>query len=482
MTERTIQIPRVVCTIPAPVFLVALAALLSLTARIASGQLPLADALLTADRAGFANRAAAGTRTAQHGAALGALRGILPSVRFDAGYVRTTDPIGTFGATLRQRAATAADFDPARLNHPDAVGNYGTAVVVEQPLFNADAWTGRRAASRAEDAAAETQQWTTLSTRAGVVRAYYGAVLAAERATTLGAALTAARAHVRDAESLVRNGSATKSDALLATVRADDIESQLLDASGNSTNALRQLEIALGQEPTGNIVLPRELPGSAAIRQAASGDTAREAATQRGDVEAAQSVLDASRADVTRAHSAYVPRVNGFARYDWNSAATLYGGDKNWTVGVMASWAPFAGASEIADAETAAGHAAAARAGADGAIAKAKLELETTRVALGVALARLDIAEHAAAQSGEAHRMVARKYDAGLASIAELLDAHAVQVQSALALSQSRFAVIAASAERKLALGRDPGALAVLDGSSPTVGGNTSRTEPEQRR
>ena len=81
----------------------------------------------------------------------------------------------------------------------------------------------------------------------------------------------------------------------------------------------------------------------------------------------------------------------------------------------MASWSPLAGASELADVEATAGRAQAAQAQAEAARANARLEIEQTRTALSVALTRLDIAEHAAAQSAEAHRIVSRKYSGGLA-------------------------------------------------------------------
>ena len=75
----------------------------------------------------------------------------------------------------------------------------------------------------------------------------------------------------------------------------------------------------------------------------------RAPAEPRADVRAATDALAAARGDALRAKASLVPRLNGFARYDWNSPTGLYAGDRNWTVGVMASWNPFAGASELAD-------------------------------------------------------------------------------------------------------------------------------------
>ena len=69
-------------------------------------------------------------------------------------------------------------------------------------------------------------------------------------------------------------------------------------------------------------------------------------------------------------------------------------------------------------------------------------------------------------QSAEAHRIVSRQYEGGLVTIAELLDAQAADIESSLGLSQARYAVIVAAAERRLALGLDPGSLAALDDAS----------------
>lgn len=448
---------------------VAIFGLCAATAAPAAAQLTLADALRTADRAAYGNRVAAATAAAEAAHALSPLAGILPSVHVEAGYIRTTDPIGAFGATLRQRSVTQANFDPQRLNYPRAIGNYQGGIVVEQPIFNADAWTGRRAAVRAADASSASEQWTRLSTRVDVVRAYYGAVLAAERARTLVSAARAAHAHVAQAEAMQRQGLVTKSDVLLASVRAGDVDTQLAEAEGAARTSLQQLAVLLGgdggnAEPS--LAPPALLPATAQIVALAAADTSDVAPAERADVQAASRGLDAARADALRARSAYLPRVNSFARYDWNSADRLYTGDRNWTVGIMASWSVFAGAGDLADVEATRSHLASAQAQAEGARAQARLELQQSRTALTVALTRLTFAEQGAAQSAEAHRIVGRKYEGGLATVVELLDAQAVETQSALALAQARWSAIVADAERRQALGLDPASLAVLDDNS----------------
>jgi outer membrane protein TolC len=170
--------------------------------------------------------------------------------------------------------------------------------------------------------------------------------------------------------------------------------------------------------------------------------------------------------------------VNSFARYDWNAPSGAFAGQRNWTVGVMASWSLFAGASELADVRGAAGRELAARAQADAAVAQARLEAEQTRTTLDVALQRLGIAEQGAAQGAEAHRLVAKRYGGGLATVAELLDAQATETGSALALSNARYEVITAAAARRQALGADPGALAALDDAARPVAAVPAAPDP----
>lgn len=439
------------------------AALALLAPAAAQAQLTLREALATADADAYANRIAAGNADADDARALAPLEGILPSLRLETAFMRTNDPLGAFGSTLRQRQVTPAAFDPAALNYPAATNTYQAGAIAEVPLVNADAWVGRRAARRAAHASDAGLTWTRLGTRVDVIKAYYGAVLAAERVATLEAAARAAHAHVEQAQSMVRQGLVTKSDALLASVRAGEVDAQLAEAQGDAANARHGLAVLLGRGDRPDLALPASLPDAARIRAVAADDTADMPLGGRADLEAAAAGLDAARTDQMRARATLLPRINAFGRYDWNDAARSFGGEKSWTVGVMASWSLFAGASEISDIQVAAGRAAAARAGAEAAQAAAKLEQEQTRTTLRVALQRLAIAERGAEQGAEAHRLVTRRYGGGLATAAELLDAQATETASALSLSHARYGVIVAAAERRRALGGDPGTLAVLD-------------------
>jgi len=425
----------------------------------AQAPLTLAEAFRRADSAAYANRIAGGDARARGSSATAALQGILPTLRAEAGWAQTDNPLGAFGFTLQQRGVSMASFDPASLNYPAAVTNWNGGLVAEVPLINVDAWFGRAAAGSAAAAADAGAGWTRETTRVDVARAYFGAILAREQVGTLEAAASAGRAHVRQAESMVTNGLATKSDALLASVQAGQVEAQLIGARGNARIALQRLALTLGQPGDTAFRLPDSLPSAEAIRHLPASDST----AVRLDVAAARLGVEAARRDVRRANAAYIPRLNGFGRYDWNSPDQPFGGQGSYTVGVMASWTPFAGASEIASRQAAQGRADAASAMAEAAEAGAALEESATRTQREVALAQLDIAALAVEQGTEAHRIVAKKYAGGLATVAELLGAAALETQTRLGLADARYQAIIADAAARQAAGADLMALTVLE-------------------
>ena len=427
----------------------------------AQAPLTLGEAFRRADSAAYSNRTAGGNAHAQSAQATASLQGILPTVRTEASYVRTDNPLAAFGFTLQQRGVSPASFSPASLNYPSPVTNWSGGVVAELPIFNADAWFGRAAASSAAAAARAGSGWTRATTRVDVTRAYFGAILAREQARTLETSTAAGQAHVRQAESMVTNGLATRSDALLASVQLGQLEAQLIGARGNTGIARERLALLLGQPGDIAFTLPDSLPSAAQIRNLVTPLTWDSAA--RLDVIAAQLGLEAAQRNVRRANARYIPRLNGFGRYDWNSPDQIFGGPSSYTVGVMASWSPFAGASEIADRRVAQGRADAARAMAEAAQAGAAVERNATQTQLAVAIAQLGIAEISVTQSAEAHRIVARKYTGGLATIAELLGAAAIETQTRLGLSEARYQAIVANAAARQAAGADLMALTVLE-------------------
>lgn len=431
----------------------------------AAGQTPLSlgQAMARADRQAYPNRIAQAQVTGRSADRDRTLQGLLPTVRAEAGWIRTTDPLNAFGFALRQRTVTQAAFAPDRLNHPRAISNLGTGVVLEQPLINPDLWFARSAASSMADAAHAQARWTASGTRLEVIAAYYGGILVREQVVALEAGYAAARSHVRMAQSLLDQGMVTRSDVLLAEVKAGELEASLAAAQGDLALAIGRLATTLGSPEDTTLMLPAALPALDLIRQL---HQASDSALPRADLEAARLGVDAAQGNLRRARATMLPRINSFARYDWNDSSALAGGQPSWTVGVMASWSFFSGGAELADQRAARAQRDGAVAMAEAAEAGARLDRATRENALAVALVTAGINGRAVAQSAEARRIVARKYEGGLATVTELLEANAIDVRSQLEYAAARYRAILAAAAWRQALGGDLMTMTILDGET----------------
>lgn len=432
----------------------------------ADGQTPLTlrQAMARADSQAFPNRMAQAQVAGRQADRDRTLQALLPTVRAEAGWIRSTEPLSAFGFTLRQRSVTQAAFDPERLNYPPPTSNVGTSLVLEQPLINPDLWFARGAATSMVEAAGAQARWTAAGTRLDVVAAYYGGVLVREQVAALEAGYAAARSHVRMAESLLGQGMVTRSDVLLAEVKAGELEVSLAEARGELGLAVGRLATTLGHPDDDDLVLPAALPGLTRIAELHQrpDDT-----LSRADLEVARLGVDAAEDNLRRARASMLPRINSFARYDWNDASTLAGGHPSWTIGVMASWSFFSGGAELADQRAARAQRDGALAMAEAAEATARLDQASRKNELEVALVAAAVSERAVTRSAEARRIVARKYEGGLATVTELLEANAIVTRSQLEYAAARYRAILAAGAWHQAHGGDLTTLTILDGETP---------------
>ncbi|MDX2183770.1 MAG: TolC family protein, partial [Gemmatimonadaceae bacterium] len=158
-----------------------------------------------------------------------------------------------------------------------------------------------------------------------------------------------------------------------------------------------------------------------------------------------------------------LPRVNGFARWDWNSALRPWAGQENWTAGIAVSLPLLHLASQLGETGQAAARRREATAGREAAHARAELDRQQTAAGIAVALRQLDLTEQTIAQAEEAHRLVSRRYEGGLSTIADLLSAQSTLTESRLRDAAARWQAIDAAVRRLHALGADPAPLVALD-------------------
>jgi len=400
--------------------------------------------------------AESGVRQA-HGMKVASLAGNLPQISISEVFNRGNDPVFAFGSKLRQAGFAAADFALPALNEPEAITNYSTRVLVQQPVFNGgQSYYGRKSASAALSAARSSADFTREQTIFDVRRAYYSMILARENLSVLDAALAAARSHRHQAAQRLAAGMATRADELKASVRVSELEQQRIKAVNAITVADEYLKLAAGwreQRPLSPSEKLSERPFDIALDSLTAF-----ALAHHGRLAAAGSAVEAADYAARAAAGELVPHLNAFFQYQ-SDGKRMFGDDgDNWMVGIAAEWKIFSGFANI-------GKIKSSRAGREKAryeesLMRHKVEVEVREACLNARAAAqmIAVAAQASEQAEESLRILENQYREGLATITDLLDTE-------LAATNSRLSYIQALYEYNLALAR----VSLVTGGFPTM-------------
>jgi outer membrane protein TolC len=412
------------------------------------GALSLADALARAATHSPAATAARWERRGREADALGASAAFLPQVSIELGAVRTDDPVAVFGTKLRQGRFAESDFAIDALNFPSPVTDMSTALSVEQPVFQPMALSGRRAARAGARAGRLAEERTGQVVAFEVIRAYFGARLAADRVVVLEESLAAARQTLGQVETLRREGVVTVVDEQLARSRTSELEAAVAASRAAALAAGDLLLHLLGREPGAAL----KLTDSLALVEASTPDSA-----QRADLAALRAGVEAQDANVMRARSQWLPAVGAFGNLGWHDDDVgLASGPRHWTAGIVVRWSPFRGLSDVGMLHRARADREAARTQLEAAERRARAEVRAAMAERDAARAGFAAAESALAQASQAARAAGSRYAEGAAVITELLAIRAAESSQRLARLQALYQARVADAALVLAQGGTP--------------------------
>ena len=245
--------------------------------------------------------------------------GYFPQIYLSEAFNRTTNPMWAFGAKLNQSAITLQDFDPVKLNDPDAINNFATDFYVDWSIY--EGGKTRLSVSQAR----ETHEGMALNlqrTRQNIVAktatVYIGLLLAHKNVSVVRQALETAQAHLKIVHSRYESGFVVKSDLLRAQVRIAELEQELLEAEIRVEMALANLNAVMGvpDETTLNPVTPFEkcLP-----LQGSLGEWIQTALTNRPDFQLLVLQESIARDEVTKSKTGHFPSLNLVGNYQINS-------------------------------------------------------------------------------------------------------------------------------------------------------------------
>jgi outer membrane protein TolC len=348
--------------------------------------------------------------------AVGSFR--MPTLGLEVGAVRSNDPVAAFGGRLRQGRFTEQDFDPARLNQPDALTDWSGAVGAGWTPLDLSAASALSAAEAEADAAGLGAEWAERAASFRAEARYLDAVGAERRLRAADAALAAAEEVSRLVGLRTGEGLLTEADLLQSRAALEAARAARIDAQRALDDARDRLAVALGWPegmlpvPTDTVFADQALPGEADL-------------AARADLRASAQLLGAASARVTQARRARLPRVEGFARIETHSAELLSGAQRDWTVGIQVRVPLFTGFAVTARTQAATAMRRAAEQEHEGRLRAAAAELGEARRAVEAARQGSQAANAAAEAAEEAGRLMRRRFEEGLTTTADLLGAEA---------------------------------------------------------
>ncbi|HZT71116.1 MAG TPA: TolC family protein [Terriglobia bacterium] len=400
------------------------------SATVSGGPLSLAQAVQIALKNNpTAHAATAYAEAAQH-AIDTAKAGYFPHVNFSEGFTRGNNPVYVFGTLLTQRRFTAANFALDFLNVPPPLDNFRTQFSASMPLYDFG-----RTAKRVEDAriqakgVRESANRTEQSVVFDVINAYLNELLAQERVRVAQAAVAMTQADLDRARAREQQGLAVASDVLSAQAQLAQAKEDLIRAQNGVAIAQAALNVAMGvpedapTRPEGKLTEVKVTVGDLPELQ-------QQALKQRPDYREAE--LQAERAGnaVSLAQKEFLPRIDMMGSWEVDNQTFASRGGNNWVAGATLTFDIFNGGArraQIAESKAYKRRAEAMRSQMESAV---RLQVREAYLNLNAARQRVDVSRDSAAQAEESLRILRNRYDAGLATIMDVLRAETMQTSA----------------------------------------------------
>lgn len=352
----------------------------------------------------------------------------LPQLSIEETGIRTNDPLSVFGFRLKQEAVTTQDFNPARLNAPDAYNNFSTKFEVRQPVLNSDMLFKRAAVKNQLEATEEQFKGTLQYVRFQVKDTYYRLVLMQKQLEAIDKSLIAARENERQAGNFFDQDMISKADYLAARVRLLELESRKSQVQDQLLTVQDNLNFLLGMEEDLKIV-----PSDSLQAPRLTADHLGEVkGTTNSELRALKYRVSAAEQMLRSAKFSFVPSINLFGNYEFNDEVLLGTAGESYMIGATFKWNLFSGFSNIGKVMENRAQLNKAKIAYESRSFKNRLEIEQAKRSIRQAQVQLNFAESSVEQASEDFRIRNDRYEQGMEKTTDLLSAEAKLSQARL--------------------------------------------------
>ncbi|MGD8600665.1 MAG: TolC family protein [Gemmatimonadota bacterium] len=359
----------------------------------------------------------------------------LPTVSIDGRYSEQSGSVdlGEFVnpvyATLNQITGTSGFPTDLSVTLPYT---YESRLRVLQPILNERARAGMTASSRALDGqrARSLAAARAAAAEAQTALLQVGAARGARR--TWEATLELVEESERVAERLVEVGSATPDAVYRASAERSRVEQQVLEsrereaAAARSFNRLvgRPFDAAVEDVPTSVLLRDIDLTEDEAVASALG---------RRDEIRAVEAGIDAARASSRLATAGFLPDVSLAFDYGFQGSDVTFARDSDfWMASLIVSWSLFDGGQDVARRSAAQADIRRMELQRDDTEDLIRLEVHQAYRAAVVAHGAIATADDQLAAARRTFELVRRRYEEGLATPVEFLDARTALTEAEL--------------------------------------------------
>ncbi|HAO47652.1 MAG TPA: TolC family protein [Ferruginibacter sp.] len=357
----------------------------------------------------------------------------LPNVTASYTALTTNNPLMAFGSKLNQSRVTMEDFNPANLNHPNNIGNFGTKLEVQQPLVNMDLVYQKKAAQVKADALVIKSGRTTEYLQMEVTRAYLQLQFIYKSVYALESARKTAYASKKTMDDYYRNGLIQKTDMLYMDIRVAEVEQQLEQAKSSARNASEYIFLLINEDSKNRIIKPADT--LAYIRT--NTGTIGFINPQRKDILAYSKSLEAYDYLIRSSKAKFFPRINAFGSYEIYDNDPLGFKSGGYLAGLQLSWNIFDGLKAKSERSKYKAEVNRIKTELDLYTAQSQFEMNKAYRDMIISEKKTAVTRLAWEQAKEAYRIRKNRFDQGLEKPSDLLMAESMMAQKELEYYQS---------------------------------------------
>jgi outer membrane protein TolC len=376
-----------------------------------------------------------------------------PHLDFSYSFTRSNNPVYVFGTLLTQGQFQAENFQLSFLNGPPPLNNFRPQFTANVPLYDAGQTSRRIRDARLQTQGAQqgfqrTQQEVIFNT----ANAFLNQLLARETMRVAQAAVEAATADLTRAQSRQEQGLTVPSDVLSTQVQLAQAKEDLIRARNAVAVAQAGLNVIMGSPEDASHEIQGELK-EVDFESGTLSERQEKALMARPDYQQAKIGKDRASNGVGAARAEFLPKVNLFSSWEVDSQTFAARAGNNWAAGATLNFNIFDGGATRARLAESRARERQAEALQQQMASAVRLQVREAFLNLNAARQRVEVSRGSASQAQESLRILQNRYETGLATITDLLQAESMHTAAERSFLNAVFDYRIAFAALELATG-----------------------------